>query len=150
VLVCLARHDEKNLQKSKGAKLMFFSDAHGLSLAVHTSSASPHEVTLVEATLDENATPGELRRIIGDLADDSDPLDEKLAQGGVELISPHRRNHCRTVARCVNTGADGRSSVCSHGSTSSDVFLLARTNAMNATPPLPHLAVSVILLRRCL
>jgi hypothetical protein len=97
---------------------MVFSDAHGLSLAVHTSSARPHEVTLVEATLDENATLGGPRRIIGDLANDSDPLDEKLAQGGIELIAPHRRNHCRMVARCVDTGADGRSSVCSHGSTS--------------------------------
>ncbi|NPT55130.1 transposase [Paraburkholderia elongata] len=138
------------MQKSKGTKLMVFSDAHGLSLAAHTPSASPHEVTLVEATLDENTTPGGPRRIIGDLANDSDPFDEKLAQGGVELISPHRRNHCRMVARCVDTGADGRSSVCSHGSTSSSVFLLAGTNAMNATPPLPHLALSVILLRRCL
>ncbi|MFM0631164.1 hypothetical protein [Paraburkholderia xenovorans] len=136
------------MQKSKGTKLMVFSDAHGLSLTANTSSVSPHEVTLAEATLDDNATPGEPRRIIGDLADDSDPLDEKLAQGGVELISPHRRNHCRIVARCVDTGADGRSGVCSHGSTSSSVFLLAGTNTLNSTPPLPHLALSVILLRR--
>jgi len=129
---------------------MVISDAHGPSLAVHTSSASPHEVTLVEATLDENATLGGPRRIIGDVADDSDPLDEKLAQRGIELISRHRRNHCRMIARCVDTGADERSSVCSHGSTSSSVFLRAGTDAMNATPPLPHLALSVILLRRCL
>ncbi|WP_410832957.1 transposase [Paraburkholderia sp. SIMBA_030] len=58
----------------------FFRCSYGLSLAAHTSSASPHDVTLVEATLDENAALGEPRRIIGNLADDSDPLDEKLAR----------------------------------------------------------------------
>jgi transposase len=31
-------------------------------------------------------------RLIGDKAYDSDPLDEKLAENGVELIAPHRSN----------------------------------------------------------
>jgi transposase len=31
-------------------------------------------------------------RLIGDKAYDSDPLDDKLAENGVELIAPHRSN----------------------------------------------------------
>jgi len=54
-------------------------------------SASPHEVTLVEATLDA-CFLGELpQRVIGDKAYDSDPLDARLAEErGVALIAPHR------------------------------------------------------------
>jgi hypothetical protein len=52
---------------------------------VHTDSASPHEVTLVEATLDEAVTMGRPQRLVGDRAYDSDPLDERLAADGIEL-----------------------------------------------------------------
>ena len=74
---------------------MAVADASGLPLAVHTASASPHEVTLVEATLDEVVTVGGPRRLVGDRAYDSDPLDERLAQRGVEMIAPHRSNRTR-------------------------------------------------------
>ncbi|WP_369122961.1 transposase [Noviherbaspirillum malthae] len=57
-------------KRGKGTKLMVITDAHGLPLAVHTASASPHEVTLVEATLDEAVTVGRPRRLIGDRAYD--------------------------------------------------------------------------------
>ena len=46
-------------------------------LAVHTDSASPHEVTLVQAPLDETFTVGRLQRIIGDRAYDRDPRNRK-------------------------------------------------------------------------
>ena len=75
-------------KRGKGTKLMVIADATGLPLAVHTASASPHEVTLVQATLDETLTLGRPRRIIGDRAYDSDPLDQRLAAQGIELISP--------------------------------------------------------------
>ena len=52
---------------------MVILDASGLPLAVHTDSASPHEVTLVQATLDETFTVGRLQRIIGDRAYNRDP-----------------------------------------------------------------------------
>lgn len=77
-------------KRGKGTKLMVVADAAGLPLSVYTASASPHEVTLVEATLDEAFTLGRPRRVIGDRAYDSDPLDEKLSQVGIELIAPHR------------------------------------------------------------
>ena len=75
---------------------MVIADAHGLPLAVHTSSASPHEVTLVEATLAEAITLGRPERLVGDRAYDSDPLDQKLAQIGIELIAPQMQSKtCR-------------------------------------------------------
>ena len=82
-------------KRGRGKKLMVIADATGLPLAVHTTSASPHEVTLVEATLDETLTVGRPRRLIGDRAYDSDPLDQRLAVQGIELIAPHKRNRIR-------------------------------------------------------
>ncbi|WP_151638115.1 MULTISPECIES: IS5 family transposase [Noviherbaspirillum] len=86
-------------KRGKGSKLMVIADAHGLPLAVHTASASPHEVTLVEATIDETVTMGRPRRLIGDRAYDSDPLDQRLAQHGIELIAPHKRNRKKAVTQ---------------------------------------------------
>lgn len=86
-------------KRSKGTKLMVIEDASGLPLAVHTDSASPHEVTLVQATLNEIVTLGRPRRIIGDRAYDSDPLDNTLAAQGIEMIAPHRRNRKRKTTQ---------------------------------------------------
>jgi transposase len=86
-------------KRGKGTKLMVIADASGLPLAVHTASARPHEVTLVEATLAATCTVGRPRRLIGDRAYDSDPLDQKLAEAGIELIAPHRRNRTRTASQ---------------------------------------------------
>ncbi|WP_367997663.1 transposase [Bilophila wadsworthia] len=78
---------------------MVIADASGLPLAVHTDSARPHEVTLVQATLNEIVTMGQPRRIIGDRAYDSDPLDNALAAQGIEMIAPHRRNRKRKATQ---------------------------------------------------
>lgn len=86
-------------KRGKGTKLMVIADAAGLPLAVHTASASPHEVTLVEATLAETVTVGRPRRLVGDRAYDSDPLDQKLAEQGIELIAPHRGNRTRPATQ---------------------------------------------------
>ena len=66
----------------KGTKLVALADASGLPLSVHETSASPDEVTLVEATLAASYADEEPERLIGDLAYDSDPLDE-LSKSGV-------------------------------------------------------------------
>ena len=71
---------------------MAIADATGLPLAVCTSSASPHEVTLVQQTLDARFVDDLPERLIGDKAYDSDPLDATLAAQGVQMISPHRSN----------------------------------------------------------
>ncbi len=86
-------------KRGKGTKLMVIADAHGLPLAVHTASASPHEVTLVDATLNETVTLGRPERLVGDLAYDSDPLDAALASQGIEMIAPHKRNRKRAATQ---------------------------------------------------
>lgn len=86
-------------KRGKGTKLMVVADTQGLPLAVYTTAATPHEVTLVEATLHETLTLGRPRRLIGDRAYDSDPLDQRLAAQGIELIAPHRTNRRRKATQ---------------------------------------------------
>jgi IS5 family transposase len=69
----------------------------------HAGSASPHEVTLVEETLEQNLLSNAPERLIGDGAYDSDPLDERLEERGIEMIAPHRKN------RVAPATQDGRS-----------------------------------------
>lgn len=80
----------------KGSKIMAIADGHGLPIAVYMASASPHETKLVEPTLQSCCAPRLPKRLIGDLAYDSDPLDEELRQNhGVELIAPHKKNRSK-------------------------------------------------------
>ena len=79
-------------KRGKGTKVMAVTDATGLVLSVTIASASPHEVTLVEKVLEERFLEPLPEKLIGDKAYDSDALDEKLKQKGVEMIAPHRRN----------------------------------------------------------
>jgi len=79
-------------KRGKGSKIMAIADRSGLPVAVHLASASPHEITLIEPTLDHRFTVAQPERMIGDKAYDSDPVDERLRQRGVDLIAPHRDN----------------------------------------------------------
>jgi transposase len=72
---------------------MAIADASGIPVAADIQSASPHEVTLVEATISSRFTAKPPDRLIGDKAYDSDPLDQKLLEKhGTELIAPHKSN----------------------------------------------------------
>ena len=71
---------------------MAISDAYGTCLALHVTAASPHEVRLVHQTLASRHVKDKPDKLIGDKAYDSDPLDAELAEAGVEMIAPHRRN----------------------------------------------------------
>jgi len=63
-------------------------DRHGLHIAVHVASASPHEPHLVPATLDARFLADLPTRLIGDRGYDSDPLDTLLlADYGIEMIA---------------------------------------------------------------
>src|SRR5215469_5531497 len=76
-------------KRGKGTKIMGIADGHGLPLALRAESASPAEVTLVEATLEERAVADVPERLIGDKAYDSDRLDERLMERyGTEMIAP--------------------------------------------------------------
>ena len=72
---------------------MAVSDASGFPVAAHIESASPHEVKLVEDTLDQSFIKKPLQKLIGDKAYDSDGLDQKLMEdSGIDMIAPHRKN----------------------------------------------------------
>ena len=71
---------------------MAVADRAGRPLAVRVGSASPHEVTLVEAPLAARFIPALPLRLIGDRAYDSDPLDASLAAQNIEMIAPPKRN----------------------------------------------------------
>lgn len=74
---------------------MIMVDASGTPLAVHTTSASPSEVKLVQDTLDASFGFDFPQRLIGDKAYDSDGLDADLREIGIEMIAPNRRNRKR-------------------------------------------------------
>jgi transposase len=91
-------------KRGKGTKIMGLTDAFGLPIAVDATSASPHEVTLVDQTLDACFLNNVPEKVIGDRAYDSDKLDKRLAQErGVEMIAPHKGNRKKPVTQ------DGRS-----------------------------------------
>ena len=92
---------------------MVIADASGLPVALHTDSANPHEVKLVQATLNEIVTVGRPRRIIGDRAYDSDPLDEALAGQGIE--PPRKMVEC-----FADIKGDGKSNAFLRGLTNSE------------------------------
>jgi transposase len=70
---------------------MAIADRAGLPVAIGIKSASPHEVKLVETTLDQRLVYEQPERLIGDRAYDSDKLDDQLAKRKIEMISPHRK-----------------------------------------------------------
>ncbi len=72
---------------------MAITDSSGIPIALYATSASPHEVTLVERTLEGLFFDEIPERLIGDKAYDSNKLDEKLAlEWGIEMIAPNRKN----------------------------------------------------------
>ena len=86
-------------KRGKGTKWMVLVDGQGIPLGALLASASPHEVTLAEATLAQVRVPqrrGRPRqnppRVIADKGYDSDPLRSRLKRRGIELIVPHKSN----------------------------------------------------------
>jgi len=78
---------------------MAITDRTGLPIAIHLATASAHEVTLVEETLETCFVSDRPRCLIGDRAYDSDPLDEKLRTLGIDLIAPHKSNRVKTATQ---------------------------------------------------
>lgn len=75
---------------------MAIADSHGLPVAVGITSASPNESTLVDQTLERRHISALPKRLIGDKAYDSDPLDGRMQEQGVEMIAPNRRKRRKT------------------------------------------------------
>src|SRR4051794_16314865 len=85
----------------QGTKAMGVVEGEGLPLACHRDSASRAEVQLLEATLDpinvteDAGAPARPERLILDRGYDSDPLRERRAARGREMIGPHPKNRRR-------------------------------------------------------
>jgi transposase len=79
-------------KKGKGSKIMVVVEAQGVPVALTIDSANPHEVKLVEQTLEARFVENQPEHLIGDNAYDSDGLDARLALAGIEMIAPHRHN----------------------------------------------------------
>ena len=76
---------------------MVVADGQGLPLGEFVCSASPHESTLAEETVNQVFVPEgrKINRLIGDRAYDSEALRSRLAEMDIDLICPHRRNRKR-------------------------------------------------------
>ncbi len=79
---------------------MAISDGHGLPLAVHVASASPHETKLVAPTIERRLLTETPERFTADRAYDSDPLDAQICERfGVQLIAPHHSVRSRKATQ---------------------------------------------------
>jgi len=80
--------------------VMALVDASGLPISVQVASALPHEVKLAFDLVQGCWTEELPQRVI---AYDSEPLDAEMADCGIEMIAPHRRNRKKE-----NKTQDGR------------------------------------------
>jgi transposase len=68
-------------------------DGAGRPIGITVHSASPAEVTLVDDVLQSIPGEGWPKRLLGDKAYDSDPLDQRLLRdAGIEVIAKNRSN----------------------------------------------------------
>ena len=67
-------------------------DARGLPIGLRVFSAGEHEVRQAEETLFSCWSEYLPERVIADRGFDSDALDASLADSGVDMIVPHRKN----------------------------------------------------------
>ncbi len=90
-----SKNGTEKIGKTKCGKdhnLMAIVDSNGVPISVNVESASPHEVKLVENTIEARMTKATPARMNGDRAYDSDELDIKLEKKGIIMIAPHKRN----------------------------------------------------------
>jgi transposase len=73
---------------------MVLVERQGIPLGIAIASASPAEVTLLDATLNTRVTPHRRhpKHLLGDRGYDSDPLRKQLAARGIVFTSPYRDN----------------------------------------------------------
>jgi transposase len=79
-------------RKGKGSKIQLIVDNQGVPLGAAVDAASCGETAMVQQTLNLFDSQAQPERLIGDKAYDCDALDETLAELGIEMIAPHRKN----------------------------------------------------------
>jgi transposase len=82
-------------KRGKGTKIMVLTAADGLPWGAHVTSASPHEVTLIEPLLERRRLRRLPEHLLYDSAADSDPLRMRLRKRGIHLVCPHRCNRVK-------------------------------------------------------
>jgi len=82
---------------------MAIADRDGLPLALYLASGNRYDSVLTEGTLDAAFVAELPPRLIGDKAWDSAPLQQRLAERGIDLIAPKRRGKW-----CSRRRQDGR------------------------------------------
>jgi len=81
-----------NTKIGKGSKVMLLTDGHGTPVGLDVTSASPHEVKLVEPLVFRSQVRLPRRtRLLYDKASDSAPLRRRFSWLGIQLISPFRK-----------------------------------------------------------
>jgi hypothetical protein len=80
----------------------------GLAVGTHVESASPHEVKLVEDTIDSSFTQYAPDKLVDDKAYGSDKLDQQLLDDrGVEMVAPRRKG--RNKPKMINRSSQSTS-----------------------------------------
>ena len=86
-------------RRGKGTKVMVLADGNGILLASDVEAANHAEVNLIEPLIDAAVTDSVPPRLVYDKAADSDPLRERLAERGIDLVCPHRKGHVRKATQ---------------------------------------------------
>ena len=99
-------------KRGKGSKLMAVADGAGLPIAVCVTSANPHEVKLVEQTLEKRFIEEVPDLLIGDKAYDSDPSINDLLKKELKwlrlIARIVKRRRLRMAENCGAIGVDGK------------------------------------------
>jgi transposase len=93
-------------RKAKGSKIQLMVDHQGVPLGVAVDSARVGETAMVPETLNFFEPEAPPPRLIGDKAYNGDALEETLAELGIEMIAPHRKN--RLPENRTQAGRAGR------------------------------------------
>lgn len=82
-----------NTKAGKGSKVMLLTDCEGTPIGVDVTSASPHEVKLIEPLVDHaQVRLPRPTRLLYDKAADSGLLRRRMSWQGIRLIAPYRRH----------------------------------------------------------
>ncbi len=80
------------MRHGKGAETQLMVDKQRIPVSVSQAVADEGGKGMVQQTLGFSDDELKPERLVGDKAYDSDPLDEVLAELGIEMISPQRKN----------------------------------------------------------
>jgi transposase len=84
--------DVGNTKRGKGTKILLMVDGRGTPISAMTTTARHAEVHCIETLVEIQVAGKRPKRLLYDKAADADWLRDSLANRGIELICPHRKN----------------------------------------------------------